>query len=118
MSITPQANSTQASTETPTQCPVEHSSLSYQKTLRCTKTSLTSLERDAQGIWQVYGFEEARAILRSNATKQAGFSAERLTKLPGITNEPVLFMEGKAHQQQRKLTARFFTPKTVSSNYR
>ena len=27
-------------------------------------------------------------------------------------------MEGKAHQQQRKQTARFFTPKTVSSNYR
>jgi len=118
MSITPQANSTQASTETPTQCPVEHSSLSYQKASRCTETSLTRLERDGQGVWQVYGFEEARAILRNSATKQAGFSAERLTKLPGITNEPVLFMEGKAHQQQRKHTARFFTPKTVSSNYR
>ena len=66
----------------------------------------------------MYGFEEARAILRSSATKQAGFSSEQVRKLPGITNEPVLFMEGKAHQQQRKLTARFFTPKTVSSNYR
>jgi cytochrome P450 len=100
------------------QCPVEHSSLSYQKTSRSTEVSITPLERDAQGVWQVYGFEEARAILRSSATRQAGFNADQLAKIPGITNKPILYMEGKAHQQQRKQTARFFTPKTVSSNYR
>ncbi|TMC93806.1 MAG: cytochrome P450 [Chloroflexi bacterium] len=103
-------------------CPVEHGSLSYQKTSRnagaSPETSSTPLQRDAQGVWQVHGFEEARTILRSSATRQAGFNAEQLEKIPGVTNKPILYMEGKAHQQQRKQTARFFTPKTVSSSYR
>ncbi|OLE32360.1 MAG: cytochrome [Ktedonobacter sp. 13_1_20CM_3_54_15] len=103
-------------------CPVEHGSLSYQKTSRSVgaspETSSTPLQHDAQGVWQVHGFEEARTILRSSATRQAGFNAEQLEKIPGVTNKPILYMEGKAHQQQRKQTARFFTPKTVSSSYR
>ena len=103
-------------------CPVEHGSLSYQKTSRSAgaspETSSTALQRDAQGVWQVHGFEDARTILRSSATRQAGFNAEQLEKIPGVTNKPILYMEGKAHQQQRKQTARFFTPKTVSSSYR
>jgi len=102
--------------------PVEHGSLSYQKTSRnagaSPETSSTPLQRDAQGVWQVHGFEEARTVLRSSATRQAGFNAEQLEKIPGVTNKPILYMEGKAHQQQRKQTARFFTPKTVSSSYR
>ena len=35
-----------------------------------------------------------------------------------MKNRPILYQEGKVHQQQRKQTARFFTPKTVSTNYR
>jgi cytochrome P450 len=31
---------------------------------------------------------------------------------------PILFLEGKPHQEQRKRAARFFTPKVVSTNYR
>jgi len=122
MSNTQEAHSIQASAETPMHCPVEHGSLSYQKTSRSVgaspETSSTTLQRDAQGVWQVHGFEEARTILRSSATRQAGFNAEQLEKIPGVTNKPILYMEGKAHQQQRKQTARFFTPKTVSSSYR
>src|SRR2546421_4656471 len=122
MSNTQEAHSIQASAETPMHCPVEHGSLSYQKTSRSVgaspETSSTPLQRDAQGVWQVHGFEEARTILRSSATKQAGFNAEQLEKIPSVTNKPILYMEGKAHQQQRKQTARFFTPKAVSSNYR
>src|SRR2546421_9795498 len=122
MSNTQEAHSIQASAETPMHCPVEHGSLSYQKTSRSVggtlETSTTPLQRDAQGVWQVHGFEEARTILRSSATRQAGFNAERLEKIPGVTNKPILYMEGKAHQQQRKQTARFFTPKTLSSTYR
>lgn len=118
MSITPKAHSVQPLAETSLQCPIEHGSLPYQKTSRNTGASPTPLERDAQGVWQVYGFEEARAILRSSATRQAGFNADQMTTIPGVTNRPILYMEGKAHQQQRKQTARFFTPKTVSTNYR
>jgi cytochrome P450 len=31
---------------------------------------------------------------------------------------PILYQEGKEHNEQRKQTARFFTPKAVSDNYR
>lgn len=118
MSITPEAHSTQAVAEAPVQCPIDHRSLPYQKTSRGTETSARPLERDAQGVWQVHGFEEARIILRSSATRQAGFNADQMAKVPGVTNRPILYLEGKAHQQQRQKTARFFTPKTVSTNYR
>ena len=122
MSNTQEAHSIQASAGNPMHSPVEHGSLSYQKTSRnagaSPETSSTPLQRDAQGVWQVHGFEEARTVLRSSATRQAGFNAEQLEKIPGVTNKPILYMEGKAHQQQRKQTARFFTPKTVSSSYR
>ncbi len=118
MSLTSNAHSIQGVEDPSPQCPFERSLLSQQKTSRTTKVAPKPVERDSQGVWQVYGFEQARTILRSSATKQAGFNAERIAKVPGIKNRPVLYMEGKAHQQQRKQTARFFTPKTVSSNYR
>ncbi|HLW03357.1 MAG TPA: cytochrome P450 [Ktedonobacterales bacterium] len=100
-------------------CPVDHAALARQKTGRVAEPSRTPIEQDAAGVWQVRGFEAARAILRSADTKQTGFRAELLEQLPtGIKNSPILYQEGKAHQQQRKQTARFFTPKTVSSDYR
>lgn len=118
MSISQEAQSVQKSETIVAQCPVDHSLFSYQKTARGIERSPQPLERDAQGVWQVYGFEEARTILRSSATRQAGFNADRLAKIPGVQNRPILYLEGKAHHQQRKQTARFFTPKTVSSDYR
>ncbi len=100
-------------------CPIDHAALAQQKTARVTEPNPTPIERDAAGIWQVRGYAAARAILRSADTKQAGFKAELLEQLPtGIKNSPILYQEGKAHQQQRKQTARFFTPKAVSSDYR
>ena len=100
-------------------CPVVHGVLPQQKTARRSERSSLPLERDAEGVWQVQGFAEARTILRNNsATKQAGFNAEQISNIPGVMNRPILYMEGKDHLQQRKQTARFFTPKTVSVNYR
>ena len=105
--------------ETAGKCPVEHGALPQRKTARRVESGALPIERDAEGVWQVYGFAEARAILRnSSATKQAGFNADQISKIPGLMNRPILYMEGKDHHQQRKQTARFFTPKTVSSNYR
>lgn len=98
-------------------CPIDHSRLPRQKTAR-SAISGPRIERDAAGVWHVRGFEEARAILRSGSTKQAGFGAEMMERIPGQRNQPILYQEGKVHQQQRKQTARFFTPKTVSSSYR
>src|SRR5690349_3817614 len=118
MSISQKTQSGQRPEIAPARCPVDHTSLPHQKTSRASVAHLTRIERDAQGMWQVYGFEEARMILRGSATRQAGFNADKLAKIPGVKNGPILYLEGKAHQRQRKQTARFFTPKTVSTDYR
>ncbi len=64
---------------------------------------------DEQGVWHVRGYHAARAILRAEQTTQAGFKAEDIYATP-LVNQPILYMEGKAHHEQRRATARFFTP--------
>ncbi len=101
-------------------CPVDHAAWSRQKTARVAEPVNLPVERDASGVWQIRGFAEARAVLRSGATKQAGFGAEVFEKfLPQGEEIPgILYREGPGHHEQRKKTARFFTPKAVSTNYR
>jgi cytochrome P450 len=99
-------------------CPIDHSAISEQKTVRNVELRGPAIEQDEQGTWHVRSFNLARTILRSPDTRQAGFNAEMITNIPGQSNQPILYQEGKAHQLQRKQTARFFTPKTVSDNYR
>ncbi|QBD76732.1 cytochrome P450 [Ktedonosporobacter rubrisoli] len=98
-------------------CPFEHSVSSQQKTARPKDQPGKPIEHNGER-WHIHGFEEARAILRSSETAQAGFGANLISRVPGITNTPILYLEGKEHQQQRKQTARFFAPKVVSDNYR
>lgn len=117
------SQSEQTSEEQPAstrRCPVDHQSFAHQKMVHRTvvNASETPLTRDEQGIWHIYGFDEARTVLRSSATRQAGFNAEQIASVPGTTNQPILYLEGQEHHQQRKQTARFFTPKTVSTRYR
>ncbi len=100
------------------QCPINHSTWSKQKTARITEPVDIPIECDADGVWQVRGFAEARAILRSKNTKQAGFNADMIGSVPHMRNQPILYQEGRTHDLQRKQTARFFTPKTVSTKYR
>ncbi len=97
-------------------CPVDHSAWSWQKTPPPEVIEGAPIERDADGTWHVRGFEAARAILRSPHTKQAGFNAEMVSRIP--MKPPILYQEGKEHNVQRKQTARFFTPKAVNDNYR
>src|SRR5579872_221947 len=99
-------------------CPADHTEWSRQKTAREVEPTGIPIECDEAGIWHVRGFEEARAILRGSDTKQAGFRAELIGSVPRMRNQPILYQEGKVHHTQRKQTARFFTPKTVSANYR
>lgn len=99
-------------------CPFDHAALSQQKTAQAPDINGTPIERDTAGVWQVRGFKQARAILRSSDTRQAGFKAELLARMPQRMNPPILYQEGKPHNDQRKQTARFFTPKTVSEKYR
>src|SRR5579859_508600 len=102
---------------TPGGCPVNHHGPDERKAARSIDLDAAPLTCDAEGTWHVRGFDEARAILRSNATRQAGFNAELVTRTSVTGNLPVLYQEGKDHQEQRKQTARFFTPKTVSTSY-
>ena len=99
-------------------CPLEHTVWSQQKTTRLVEPVAAPIKLDAAGTWHIYGFEEARAIERSGDTKQAGFDAEVVEWFSRGRNMPILYLEGKLHQEQRKRTARFFTPKAVSTNYR
>ena len=108
----------EATTPSVAQCPIDHMSLSWQKTVPTTPSTGPAIERDEEGLWHIRSFEAARTVLRSADTKQAGFNAELIEKIPGSTNQPILYQDGKVHQLQRKQTARFFTPKTVSDNYR
>lgn len=77
-----------------------------------------AVEQDAAGTWHVRDFADARALLRSDAVKQAGFKAELVDRLPEQGKSPILFLEGKLHHEQRRLTAPFFTPKAVDTRYR
>jgi cytochrome P450 len=93
-------------------------SYSQQKTGRAFEPRGKAIEQDEKGVWQIRGYEEARFVLRQAETVQAGFAAETIAKVPRIFNAPILYLEGKPHNEQRKKTARFFTPKAVSENYR
>ncbi|MGZ3676863.1 MAG: cytochrome P450 [Ktedonobacterales bacterium] len=100
-------------------CPIDHTALSQKKTVHPTeRLEGPRVERDAAGTWHIRGYTEARSVLRNTDTSQAGFRAELIRRVSGSGNVPILYQEGKVHQQQRKQTARFFTPKAVSSDYR
>ena len=99
-------------------CPIDHSAFSRQKTAPVVEPIALPIEQDETGTWHIRGFDEARSILRNANTRQAGFGAEQIGNEEMIQNKPILYQEGKVHLHQRKQTARFFTPKTVSSNYR
>ena len=103
-------------TQQASHCPVDHIALSPRKVERPT-APVPAIECDEKGIWHIHRFELGRAMLRGTQTQQAGFGAE-LINLAVMANLPVLYAEGKAHTEQRKLTARFFTPTAVSIKYR
>jgi cytochrome P450 len=92
--------------------------LSRQKMVQAPELPGQPIERDQAGVWHIRRYDEARALLRRGDTKQAGFAAEQIERMPPVMRLPILYQEGKTHQQQRKQIARFFTPKAVNSNYR
>ena len=119
MALTNTPDRPPAPTGAPTRaCPVDHTTFGSKKSRRPAAPGAPPIDQDARGGWQVRGFEEARAILRHSAARQAGFNAELVLEHAVLTNPPILDPQGKPHQEQRAKTARFFTPKTVSANYR
>src|SRR5437588_12689634 len=118
MSNTQKAHSIQASAGNPMHCPVEHGSLSYQKTSRnagaSPETSSTPLQRDAQGVWQVHGFEEARTILRSSATRQPGSNPSQLERFLALRIKPILNLKAKPNRKSANKTPLSLLPKPSS----
>ncbi|NJP87980.1 cytochrome P450 [Nonomuraea sp. FMUSA5-5] len=76
------------------------------------------MHRAGDGTWQVSGHAAARAVLRSEATVQAGLGIETVEKLPARLRRPVLYRDGPEHREDRRQTARFFTPRRVDERYR
>ncbi|MGN9845912.1 cytochrome P450 [Nonomuraea sp. H19] len=76
------------------------------------------VSRAADGTWQVRGYAQARAVLRSDATVQAGLGIETVEKLPARVRRPVLYRDGPEHREDRRQTAKFFTPRRVDERYR
>ena len=104
-------------------CPVVHEAFPHHEAFSQKKTGLAelagpALERAADGTWYVRDFALTRQLLRSGETRQAGFKADLLAQMPQVMRQPILYQDGKAHHEQRRQTARFFAPKTVSAQYR
>jgi cytochrome P450 len=76
------------------------------------------VSRRPDGSWQVHGYAVAREVLRSTETVQAGLGIETVEKLPPRIRRPVLYQDGPEHREQRRRTARFFTPRRVDEHYR
>ncbi|AFZ68622.1 cytochrome P450 [Deinococcus peraridilitoris] len=74
-----------------------------------------AIVRDPSGVFHVHGFDAARAVLRSELVRQAGFGAELVSEVAVLNNDPVLFAEGEQHHEMRRQTARYFTPTAVTS---
>lgn len=82
--------------------------------------SKAPIEVDANGVWHVQGYDEARQVLRSELVTQAGFHSEEvMTETRGmLQNPPILFLDGEVHHQMRRETNKFFTPAITDKQYR
>ena len=63
-------------------------------------------------------FADARAVLRNDSLRQAGFRADLIERFGNPCFAPILFQHGNRHRAQRAATARFFAPRTVDTKYR
>lgn len=60
----------------------------------------------------------ARELLRlPEGTEQAGFNADQL-RATSLFRHPMLYTEGAEHREQRRLAARYFAPRTVTTRHR
>ncbi|WP_446750669.1 cytochrome P450 [Streptomyces sp. WZ-12] len=96
----------------------EGSSYGHRRIERETTAADCPVSRADDGSWQVRGYDEARTVLRSTATVQAGLGIETVENLPSRIRRPVLYRDGPEHREHRRQTARFFTPRRVDEHYR
>src|ERR1700690_1828043 len=71
------------------------------------------VEKDADGVWHIHGYAEAKELLKEDLL-QDGFGAEDVFK-SGL--DPVLYQRGEPHRKQRAAIAKYFSPTTVSQKH-
>jgi len=71
------------------------------------------VEKDAEGVWHIRGYAEAKELLKKDLL-QDGFNAERVI---GSGLDPVLYQYGEPHRKQRAAIAKYFSPTTVSQKH-
>lgn len=75
-------------------------------------------QRGSRDVITLTGLRSGQALLRAKrATKQAGFTAERIPELL-FARRPILIDDGEAHQEHRKQLVRFFSPRTLDERHR
>ncbi|MDT0548349.1 MULTISPECIES: cytochrome P450 [Streptomyces] len=97
---------------------MEHGARKIERSADPDGASDCPLRRGPDGVWQVRGYPEARAVLRATGTVQAGLGIETVENLPSGLRRPVLYRDGPEHREHRRQTARFFTPRRVDERYR
>jgi cytochrome P450 len=77
------------------------------------------IEVDDAGVWHIHGYDEARQIMRSEFTSQAGFRAEQVKSRMNLVKKrlSILYLEGEEHHRMRRETNKFFTPAVTDKNY-
>lgn len=105
-------------TDLPSTCPVDHTQTDASKTVAIIPTvnrklPPTPISSSDTMNWSVRGYHAARQVLRAE-TRQAGFNAERVFVASRYMRPPILYLEGEPHREQRRQTARFFTPKATA----
>jgi cytochrome P450 len=88
------------------------------KSAKVAESAGAAMQGQSGKVFRIDNFNLARQVLRSGAVRQAGFRADLLDRFSQPAHAPVLFQEGEAHQKQRSATARFFSPKVVTTQYR
>ena len=95
-------------------CPVTHG---QRKTARPNEATAPGVSVEA-GVWHIRSLPLVAQVLREGRnTVQAGFNAEYVRR-DGIGKQPILFLDGQEHRDQRSKIARYFAPKTVGGKYR
>lgn len=93
-------------------CPFHEGGDMRKSTAAAARAGVTRPER------VIDSFDGARAVLRDEEARQAGFKADLIDRFGRAAEVPILFQSGEAHRRQRAATARFFAPKTVATRYR
>jgi len=70
----------------------------------------------AQVVASLSSLDTAREALRLDATRQAGFTSERIPHWM-FRHRPILFDDGPAHDEHRAQLARFFAPRVLRERH-